>query len=466
MATFVLEDDAKRVRRTFSEHVRRFDYLGAVGSSLSLVLILIAMIQGVVADPVLSQPGSLAGLVIGGCVAGAIFVVDQFYAVDPLIPPSIFSNRIYSLTTFGGTVMAFVRNSVTYNMIFFLQGPLAKDPLQAGIDLIPYGVGIMVSGFAAGALADRFGIRNMAVAGPLIALAGAACLSAMNEHTSNAYVGGILFLTGFGVGAFQSPNSTANMLSVEAGRRGVATAVSMLTMTFCMMIGIVLTFSFVLHSMSQEQLFAVFINGGAAATNTTGAAGTAAGGIPVQACLDALAKDYYIVIAACLSASIAAAMLPADLHASLNHGARHNSAAAGPAAADANADAAEDSEKPPSTISGAAGADSGPAGEPAAQLKTPDGPGAAGADANGHGRGANGHANGSNDYPYGHHWHNSADGCTGTSGHLNGAGGPAGPSGASATVGFPAAANAAADPPAGGPGPAPVAAPSELRGSA
>ena len=329
MATFVLEDDQKRTHRSFSEHLRRFDYLGALGSSLGLVLILIAMIQGVVADPVLSQPGSLAGLVVGGCIAAGIFFVDQFYATDPLIPPSIFNNRIYSITTYCGTVMAFVRNSVTYNMIFFLQGPLKRDPLQAGIDLIPYGIGIMVAGFSAGALADRFGIRNMAILGPLITLAGAACLSVMDQNTTAAWVGGILFLTGFGVGTFQSPNATANMLSVDAGRRGVAAAISMLTMTFCMMVGIVLTFSFVLHSMSQEQLFSVFISGGggvAAAGNATAAsAGNATSvvaGLPVQGCLDALAKDYYIVIAACLSASIGAAFLPADMQATLRHGPR------------------------------------------------------------------------------------------------------------------------------------------------
>ena len=39
--------------------------------------------------------------------------------------------------------MGFIRNSVTYNMIFYLQGPKEKDPLDAGIALIPYGLGMI-----------------------------------------------------------------------------------------------------------------------------------------------------------------------------------------------------------------------------------------------------------------------------------------------------------------------------------
>ena len=76
------------------------------------------------------------------------------------------------------------------------QGPKGRDPLQAGIDLIPFGIGVMVSGFTSGALADKLGARNMVLFGPLIVVAGLACLMVMDEHTSEAYVGGILFLTG------------------------------------------------------------------------------------------------------------------------------------------------------------------------------------------------------------------------------------------------------------------------------
>jgi len=61
IATIYLEDNSNNVttKRTLMEYVKRFDFLGAFCCCTGLVLILIAMIQGVVADPVLSQTKSL-----------------------------------------------------------------------------------------------------------------------------------------------------------------------------------------------------------------------------------------------------------------------------------------------------------------------------------------------------------------------------------------------------------------------
>lgn len=291
-----MTDHLPPAKKTFKEHVRGFDFVGAISCCCGLSLLLIAMIQGVVPDPVLSTPAALAGIVVAGVLCVSIFVVDQFHAADPLIPPSIFLNRTFATTTICGTFMAFARNSILYNMIFFLQGPYGMDPLTAGITLIPYGVGTVFAGFSSGALTDKIGVRNMVVAGPLVTIAGMACLSVMDPNTSAAYLGGILFLTGCGLGLFNSPNATANMLSVLPSRRGVASAMGMLTMTFSMMVGIVLTFSLVLHSMSSAQLFNLFIYGGKAE------------GLPVQALLNALALDYYIVMGACGIAAAAGLM--------------------------------------------------------------------------------------------------------------------------------------------------------------
>lgn len=248
LATYVLRGTSKPVNRTWTEHRNRFDWIGATCCSLGLVLILMAMIQAVVPDPVLSKTGPIVGLIVGGSISGIIFIVDQFYAVDPLIPPKIFLDYTYSITTFSGAAMAFVRNSITYNMIFYLQGPQGEDPLAAGIALIPFGLGIMFAGLLSGGLSDKVGVRNLATFGPLVTMAAVAGMSSFDQYTSAANIGGVLFVSGLGVGLFQSPNMMCNMLSVLPEYRGVAAAVSMLTMTFSMMAGIVLTFSFVLNS--------------------------------------------------------------------------------------------------------------------------------------------------------------------------------------------------------------------------
>jgi len=76
-AMFVVEDSVVPVKRGWREHVSRFDWIGAIFCMLGLVLLLIAMIQGVAPDPNLVKSGPLAGLVVGGCISGTIFIIDQ-----------------------------------------------------------------------------------------------------------------------------------------------------------------------------------------------------------------------------------------------------------------------------------------------------------------------------------------------------------------------------------------------------
>lgn len=59
---------------------KHFDWIGAFSYPLGIILLMLAMLQAVVPDPTLSQDGPLAGLIIGGCVSGLIFIVDQFFA--------------------------------------------------------------------------------------------------------------------------------------------------------------------------------------------------------------------------------------------------------------------------------------------------------------------------------------------------------------------------------------------------
>jgi len=281
-------------KKSLKEFSSSFDWIGAIFYPTGLVLILVAMLQGVVPDPVLSEKGPLTGLIVSGCTCGIIFLIDQFYATDPIFPPKMFfASKVFSVTVVASTCVAFARYSITYNMIFYLQGPKGMDPLEAGITLIPFGIGIMVAGFAGGLLADKVGVRQMAVFGPVITIAACCVFLTFDEKTTSSTINGLLFLAGFGIGLFNSPNSMSNMLSVLPAERGSASAVGMVTMMFTAMVGIVMSFAFILNDMSQMDLFILFIYGGSALSHQA-----------VQKMLDALNTDYYIVIAVLGCASL------------------------------------------------------------------------------------------------------------------------------------------------------------------
>lgn len=288
-------EEYKEIRRDdVAALLKKFDWIGAIFYPMGLTLILTAMIQVVSPEHNLSRTSHVAWIITGGIVSGAIFVIDQFFAVDPLVPPEIFlGNKVFTITTITGTLMSFVRNSITYNMIFYLQGPMGMTPLDAGIALIPFGIGVLSAGFAAGALADKVGVRAMTVVGPLITLLACGIFLSFDQFTRPSEAQGVLYLAGFGLGCFGSPNSMANMLSIPKEERGVAAGVGMITMMFMGMLAIVLTFHFVITSMTQAELFTLFLFGGSALSSDT-----------IKKFMTALNTDYYIVIAACLGTAV------------------------------------------------------------------------------------------------------------------------------------------------------------------
>lgn len=106
LALWAVRDARPPVKRTWAEHAARLDWLGAASCVLGLILLLLAMIQAVSPTPPLNSPGPLAGLIAGGCVSGAIFIAAEFYATDPLVPPRLFLNWSFTVTTLAGTFMA------------------------------------------------------------------------------------------------------------------------------------------------------------------------------------------------------------------------------------------------------------------------------------------------------------------------------------------------------------------------
>jgi len=196
----------------------------------------------------------------------AFLLVEHYVAKNPIISLSLFKNKTFVVSLVGNVVGAFGRGNVTYAMIFFFQGPCAEDPLTAGINLIPLGLGIIVTGLFAGALADKIGYQSMCLVGPVVSSLGAIGL-ALVHYTDNYWlVAFSLFVVGVGNGIFNSPNSTSGILSIGPHQRGVGAAVRLSLTFLAQMVGIVMTFALILNSIPYSQLLTLFIYGGGGLT--------------------------------------------------------------------------------------------------------------------------------------------------------------------------------------------------------
>ena len=133
LSLWAVQEQTNREKIDWLAEAKKLDWLGVVFYPTGLVLVFIAMLQAVAPTHELDQARPLAGLITAGILCLAIFIGNEFYALEPLFPPELFlKNKVFCTTTIAGTCMAFVRNSITYNFIFYFQGPKGQSPLQAG----------------------------------------------------------------------------------------------------------------------------------------------------------------------------------------------------------------------------------------------------------------------------------------------------------------------------------------------
>lgn len=116
--------------------------------------------------------------------------------------------RLPSLLT--ASAVLFTAGAVLYAAMFLL--PLYFQELQgmsvlnAGLLLIPQGVGALVSRFVVGRLVDRFGARTVTVASFLLAALTTVSFALADHATNLWWLGAVLLVRGFAVGALLIPS--------------------------------------------------------------------------------------------------------------------------------------------------------------------------------------------------------------------------------------------------------------------
>lgn len=143
------------------------DAQGSAYLALSMFGLLYGLIEGSQTD---WGTASLVALAVG-VVAFVLFVRRQRSAADPLLRPSLFSNRGFTTGLIMGLAFFAATSGLMYVLSLFLQGGLQMSPGRAALSLMPLTVGIMTAAFACMGLMAKLG-RTLVFAGLTITLLG------------------------------------------------------------------------------------------------------------------------------------------------------------------------------------------------------------------------------------------------------------------------------------------------------
>ncbi|MFI8004952.1 MFS transporter [Streptomyces sp. NPDC086010] len=179
-------------------HPGNFDILGALTSTLGMVLLVYGFIRA-------SEDGWTDSLTIGA-FAGAVVFLLAFLAVEsrsrqPITPLHMFRDRNRA-GTYG---MMLCLSAAIFGMFFFLtlfvQNILDFSPLRAGLAFLPVSVIIAISAGIASQLLPKWGPKPFLVVGAIFAAAGLGWLTLTDVDST--YLGSILgplLVFGFGMG--------------------------------------------------------------------------------------------------------------------------------------------------------------------------------------------------------------------------------------------------------------------------
>jgi EmrB/QacA subfamily drug resistance transporter len=201
----------------------RIDYLGAalLAGALS-ALVLCCTLGG-------TTYGWGSPIVIGLGVAALVLVIlfarAERRAAEPILPPRLFSNRVFTVTSAIGLVVGFALfGSVTY-LPLFLQVVNGASPTGSGLQILPLMAGLLITSIGSGQIISRTGkYKPFPIAGTALMVVGLALLSTMGAATSRAAASAFMFVLGLGLGLVMQVLVLAVQNAVDYRDLGVATS--------------------------------------------------------------------------------------------------------------------------------------------------------------------------------------------------------------------------------------------------
>jgi EmrB/QacA subfamily drug resistance transporter len=154
-----------------------------------------------------------------------VFVMHLCRATNPLVPPSLFANRVFTVLNLG-TLFLYASIGLSFFLVAYqLQTVGDWSALQAGLALLPATLLMLMFSARSGALAERIGPHWQLTVGPLCAAGGLLLLTRVGMHPKWAadVLPGALLL-GLGLVAMVAPLTASVMAAAD--RELVSTASS------------------------------------------------------------------------------------------------------------------------------------------------------------------------------------------------------------------------------------------------
>src|SRR5512146_647761 len=229
VSLFVLARLLPTVRRAGA--TANFDIAGAGVFIVAISALLIGLTNKQSGDWLDPEVG---GLIAVSAVLGALFVLIEARAREPIIPLGMFRNRTYSASLLSTFMVSFGFFGAIIFLPRWFQFVHGSSATESGYQLFPLLVGLIGSSIVSGILVSKTGrYKAIIVTGLVVMSIGIALMTQLKADTDIAVLWFWMFITGLGIGPTLSVYTIVVQNAVPFRQLGVATS----NLTFLRQIG-------------------------------------------------------------------------------------------------------------------------------------------------------------------------------------------------------------------------------------
>jgi EmrB/QacA subfamily drug resistance transporter len=131
-----------------------------------------------------------------------VFVLHERRAKDPLLPPSFFRNRVFTVSVLASFVVVGAMYGALAFLPLFVQGVIGKTAQSSGAVLTPMMLSFVIGAIVAGQIVSRTGrYKVQAILGVGLVATGFALMTQLSTSSSSGEVVRDMVIVGIGIGA-------------------------------------------------------------------------------------------------------------------------------------------------------------------------------------------------------------------------------------------------------------------------
>jgi EmrB/QacA subfamily drug resistance transporter len=201
----------------------KIDYLGATLLSAGTICLLLATVWG--GTTYAWGSSQIIGLLTAGVVLAMSFIYCERRAAEPIIPPKLFRNDIFTVSVLLSLLSGFAMFAAILYIPEYQQIVRGYSPTKSGLLMLPLVLGLLTASIISGRLTSKWGrYRIFPIIGTLLLALGLWLFSHVTLTTSEWVLGSWMLVIGAGLGSFMQIMTLAIQNAVPRSQLGTATS--------------------------------------------------------------------------------------------------------------------------------------------------------------------------------------------------------------------------------------------------